>query len=173
MERKRKIANTSGQAAMEFIIVSVVIFFFLFLLLSMAIVFVVSSYLDYATFMAARTYKTGAAQQSSQERVAREIFLAYFDKVNGIARNPQIQFIRTDPNSVRTEGILTSWEIDMFYLPPVFVGANGPTGRIRLSSEAHLGRDPSSVECQGFFSNFARRFGVSEDFAEIMEDNGC
>lgn len=173
MRSKRNKPKNSGQAAIEFIVVSVVIFFFLFLLLSMAIVFVVSSYLDYATYMAARTYKTGAAFQSSQERVAREIFLAYFDKVDGIARNPQIDFVRTNPNSVRTEGIVASWDIDMFYLPPVFVGANGPTGRIRLTSEAHLGRDPSSDECNSFFTNFAARFGVSEDFAQIMEDNGC
>jgi hypothetical protein len=171
--KKGKKNLPAGQAAIEFIIVSVVIFFFLFLLLSMGIVFVVASYLDYATFMAARTYKTGAFQQSSQERAAREVFNGYFDKVNGIARNPQLQFVRTDPNSVRTEGLVASWDIELFYLPPFFVGTNVPPSTIRLTSEAHLGRDPSSAECQGFFSNFASRLGVGEEFAEIMEDNGC
>jgi Flp pilus assembly protein TadG len=162
-----------GQAAVEFILISVVIFFFLFMLLSMSIVFVVSSYLDYATFMAARTYKAGAFEPASQERAARSVFLAYFDKVNGIARNPQLEFVRTQANNVRTEGIVTSWNIDLFYLPPVFLGANGPTSAIRLTSEAHLGRDPSSAECSDFFVSFLRRFGVGEEFVSDMEDNGC
>jgi hypothetical protein len=63
--------------------------------------------------------------------------------------------------------------MDLFYLPPIFVGEGAPS-RIRLNSEAHLGRDPSHDECRAFFRAFGSRAGVSdENFLEMMEDNGC
>lgn len=162
-----------GQAAIEFIVVVVVIFFFLFLLFSLAMLFAISSYMDYATFMAARTYKTGAFKESSQFRNAQTVFNSYFDKVSGLARKPSLEIVRTDPTSVRTEGLLASYDVDLFYLPPVFMGSNTPGSVLRLNTEAHLGRDPSFEECQNFFTSFAAKFGVSSDYAELMEDNGC
>ncbi len=168
--RKRE---ESGQAAIEFIAISVVLFFFLLFFMSISILLVVSDYLEYATFMAARTYKSGASRPEIQRQNATEVFKSYFEKIQGIARRPTIEFIRTEEDNVRTEGLLTSYDIDMFYLPPVFTGAEVPS-RIRLNSEAHLGRDPSAEECRAFFQGFASRAGISDGaFISMMDDTGC
>ncbi len=163
-----------GQAAIEFIAISVVLFFFLLFFLSLSILLVVSDYIEYATFMAARTYKSGASRQAIQQRNAQIVFNAYFEKIQGIARKPNLDFVRTDQNNVRTEGILASYDMDLFYLPPVFAGALSPPSRIRLNAEAHLGRDPSHDECRAFFTQFGGRAGVNDpNILEMMEDNGC
>ncbi len=169
-----KLKNKRGQAAIEFVAISVVLFFFLLFFLSLSILLVVSDYIEYATFMAARTYKSGASRQVIQQRNAQIVFNAYFDKIQGIARRPNLDFVRTDQNNVRTEGILASYDMDLFYLPPVFAGALTPPSRIRLNSEAHLGRDPSHEECRAFFNQFGQRAGVDDpNILEMMEDNGC
>lgn len=174
MNLRRTKKGQSGQAAIEFIAISVVLFFFLLFFLSISILFVVSDYIEYATFMAARTYKSGASRQPIQQRNAEIVFNSYFDKVQGIARRPNLEFIRTEEDNVRTEGLMASYDIDMFYLPPVFVGGGGTPSRIRLNSEAHLGRDPSHEECRSFFTGFGQRVGVTDpNILEMMEDNGC
>ncbi len=170
---KRK-KSERGQAAIEFIAISVVLFFFLLFFLSVSILLVVSDYVEYATFMAARTYKAGASSEAKQREKAQLVFDTYFNKIQGIARRPNLEFIRTDQNSVRTEGLLSSYDIDLFYLPPVFIGGNGSPSRIRLSSEAHLGREPSFTECRAFFQSFGSRMGITgQGLIEMMEDNGC
>jgi hypothetical protein len=173
MNKKTK-KSQRGQAAIEFIAISIVLFFFLFFFLSVSILFVVSDYIEYATFMAARTYKSGASRQPIQQRNAEIVFKSYFDKIQGIARRPNLDFIRTEPDNVRTEGLLASYDIDLFYLPPIFAGSTTTPSRIRLNSEAHLGRDPSHEECRAFFTKFGERVGVADaNFIEMMEDNGC
>ena len=57
--RGYKKLNEKGQSAIEFIVVVVVVFFFLLFYLSFSITLIASEYVDYATFMAARTYKSG------------------------------------------------------------------------------------------------------------------
>src|SRR5205085_145667 len=96
----RRKNNEKGQAAIEFIAIAVVLFFFLLFFLSLSIVLVVSDYIEYATFMAARTYKSGASRQAIQQRNAQIVFNTYFEKIQGIARKPNLDFIRTDENNV-------------------------------------------------------------------------
>jgi hypothetical protein len=166
--------SEKGQAAIEFIAIAVVLFFFLLFFLSISLLLVVSDYVEYATFMAARTYKAGASREAKQRENAQLVFDSYFSKIQGIARRPNLEFIRTEQDNVRTEGILSSYDIDLFYLPPVFVGSTGVPSRIRLNSESHLGRDPSFEECRAFFESFGSRNGIaSEALIEMMEDNGC
>ncbi|MBY0370290.1 hypothetical protein K2X33_06355 [bacterium] len=163
----------SGQAAIEFVAISVVLFFFLLFFLSISILLVVSDYVEYATFMAARTYKSGNSREAIQQRNAKLVFDSYFEKIQPVARRSNLEFIRTETNNVRTSGILASYDMDMFYLPPVFTGADGPASRIRLNSETHLGRDPSFQECRGFFDRYSSFAGSNVGILEMMEDNGC
>lgn len=158
--------NQSGQSAVEFMIITVVIFFFLLFYMSLSFTLVASEYVDYATFMAARTYKAASFSREVQEQQAREVFLQYLNPIDSIIRSPQIRFT---PN-----GTQSSFQVDLFYLPPLFVG-NAPTpSRITLESESLLGREPSNIECKEFFSSFADQFGVGQTFfADLMEDNGC
>ncbi|MBI1859300.1 MAG: hypothetical protein HYR96_00065 [Deltaproteobacteria bacterium] len=173
---KNRLKNRSGQAAIEFIAVVVVIFFFLFFYLSLAIVLTVSEYMDYATFMAARTYKSGFSTEDYQKRYAKEfVFKSYTDKINpSIARNFDLEFAQLDPNDEQTKGVVASYDIDLFYMPPMFVTDGAPPSRISLKSEAYLGRDPAFQDCTGYFQDFLSRMGISGGgLVGLMEDNGC
>ena len=178
MKLKRKNRKgESGQAAIEFIVVVIVIFFFLFFLLSLSMAMVVSDYVEYATFMAARTYKSGYSSRGAQERFARRVFTAYTERIDPVARNFQLRFVNVGEGSDLTAGVLTTYELDLFYLPPLFItGDDVPVSRITLRSEAVLGRDPAFEDCTNFFRNFNNRFGLGITDAvslEQMADNGC
>lgn len=176
MTLSRLKTDQRGQAAIEFISVIVVVFFFLFFYLSLTITLVMSQYMDYVTFMTARTYKSGYSSEEFQERNAQRVFQSYVDRVTGVIHNPQLEFIRSDPSTPQRAGVVASYDVDLFYLPPLFVGDAVPGGRVTVRSEARLGRDPANAECVGFFRDFARRFNLSLDgtaFLEQMADNGC
>lgn len=172
----KKARGTSGQAAIEFIVVVIVVFFFLFFFLSMSFLFVVSDYIDYATFMAARTYKAGLSSEAIQEQRAQEVFNSYVQKVQGLARNFQpLVFTKLDPQDEQSSGVVSTYDIDLFYLPPLFLGEQLES-RITLQSEAHLGREPSGSDCENFFIQFGRRNNLGVDgnaLVERMDDTGC
>lgn len=176
MKTLKKNRKESGQAAIEFIIVVIVVFFFLFFFLSISILIVTSEYIDYATFMAARTYKSGFGTREVQESNARKVFLEqYMPNVQGIARNIRLDVVNGTGGN-QTEGVVASYDMDLFYLPPLFVGNNLPPSRITLQSEAHLGRDPSGADCRTYFDNFSKQFNLGIDGTSLvqqMEDNGC
>jgi len=172
----RLIRKKDGQSAIEFMTVMMVIFFFLFLFLSLSILIVISEYVEYATFMAARTYKATSKSPDLQFENAKKVFESYTSKIEGIARNFNLKEMMADSGQEQTSGVIATYDIDLFYLPPIFAlgGAKNPSS-ITLSAEAYLGRDPSYDECQNFFVNLARRvFGFDNPrLIEQMEDNGC
>lgn len=176
MKRDLKKHNQSGQAAIEFVIVVLVVFFFLFFFLSISILIVTSEYIDYATFMAARTYKAGFGTKEVQQSNARKVFLEqYMPNVQGIARNIRLEFVNATDDE-QTSGVVATYDMDMFYLPPLFVGNKIPPSKITLQSEAHLGRDPAGADCRAYFDNFAQQFKLGIDGTSLvqqMEDNGC
>lgn len=167
--------NERGQAAIEFLVCVVVIFFFLLFYLSMCILMVTSEYMDYATFMAARTYKSAYGSEASQEANARIVFDAYTNNVQGIARNMQLNFTEANPGDPKSGGVEAYYDIDMFYLPPVFISDDPPPSRIRLTAEAHLGREPGFQDCEDFFTRFIRDLNIAnmDQFSSEMDDNGC
>lgn len=174
MNARRK--NQSGQAGIEFVAIMIVIFFFLFFFLSLAITLIISDYLEYATFMAARTYKAYASTPGKQEEHAQLVFDKYFEKVRGIARpGGPLQFLASDESDNNTQGVIATYNIDLFYLPPIFIPSGVPASTIQLRAEAHLGRDPTFQECQKFFDDFgAKTLGIQNtNLIDQMEDNGC
>jgi hypothetical protein len=171
---RRNLKNKKGQVAVEFILVSVVVFFFIFFFASISILIVTSEYIEYATFMAARTYKSMFGSPEVQQRNAQLVFDSYKKNVEGIARNFKLEFVNGDSGN-QDAGVVVQYDIDMFYLPPVFLKNNQPS-RIQLTSEAHLGRDSTNAECQQFFNEFSQRAGLGLDGSALinqMEDNGC
>ncbi len=169
--------NRKGQAAIEFMVCVVVIFFFLLFFLSLAMLMVTSEYLDYAVFMAARTYKAGGGSEAGARERANNVLGKYTDKI-ALVRNYRLNFTKTIPNDEQTAGVELQYDMDLFYLPPLFVDAKSGAweNRITLTSEAHLGRDPGNEECRQFFEQFVRTVpGLigNPDFAIRMEDNGC
>ncbi|MBM4316088.1 MAG: hypothetical protein FJ116_01245 [Deltaproteobacteria bacterium] len=168
--------NEKGQSAIEFIVVVVVVFFFLLFYLSFSITLVASEYVDYATFMAARTYKSGNIDRDSQEEAARRVFTQYLSPVESIIRKPQLNFSPTNV-AFQTEGVTATYEVDLFYLPPVFIkDGSAPPSRLPLSSQTLLGRDPPLTECLNFFQNFVGTMGLNVGntfLVNLMDDNGC
>ena len=156
----------------------VVVFFFLLFYLSLCILLVTSEYMDYATFMAARTYKSAYGSEQSQEANARTVFDSYTSKVQGVARQFSLSFIQTQPGDEQTKGVEASYTMDLFYLPPIFVGASGadvPPSVLRLTTESHLGREPGFEDCHNYFEGYVRQLNVPgmDRFIDEMDDNGC
>lgn len=171
---KKTRQSQKGQSAIEFIVVVVVVLFFLLFFLSLSILLVVSEYVEYATFMSARTYKSMFSTKDVQQQNARIVFQSYMDKVQGIARNAQLTFVEGD--NPQSAGVQATYNIDLFYLPPVFLPFGGPPSRINLKTETRLGRDPSYQDCFNYFSDFAQRMGLNIDgtgYLRQMDDNGC
>lgn len=163
-----------GQAGVEFMVIMLVIFFFLFLLLSLSILFVISDYVEFATFMAARTYKAGASREEMQFQHAQEVFQSYTDKIQGIATNFTLERAQISPDDNQTAGLLSTYDISLFYFPPLFMLGGMPNPRVKLATDTFLGRDPSYEECQSFFQSLGKKLGIdSSYFWEQMEDNGC
>lgn len=173
MRRDRK--NQGGQAAIEFIVCMVVVFFFLLFYLSLCILLVTSEYMDYATFMAARTFKSAYGSEQSQQNNAQIVFDSYTQKIQGVARKFSLNFTQTNPDDEQTKGVEASYSMDLFYLPPIFVPGDIPPSELRLTSEAHLGREPGFQDCLDFFAGYVRKLNVPgmERFSEEMDDNGC
>ncbi|MBI4404918.1 MAG: pilus assembly protein [Deltaproteobacteria bacterium] len=168
--------SRTGQAAIEFIMVVVVVFFFLFFFLSTSIVLVVSNYMDYATFMAARTLKTGYSNPARQMALAESVFRSYVEKIGAIVKGTTLTQISVDPSDLNTAGLEASYRINRYFLPPVYLPGSEYNAILTLQSEAHLGRDPSMEECKNYFKNLTSRFGISisnELYWENMDDNGC
>lgn len=165
-----------GQAALEFIVVIIAVFFFLLFYLSLSMLFVVSDYIEYATFMAARTYKSGFSNRDYQEKYARQVFNTYVSKIQGIATNFNLQMIDV-PENEQTSGVIASYDIALFYLPPLFVLGGTPIpSRLTLTSEAHLGRDPAFEDCLNYFNTYSQKNGLgieNSQFIQQMDDNGC
>ena len=99
---KKLLKKQDGQAAIEFITVVVVIFFFLFFMLSLSITLVVSDYIEYATFMSARTLKSMYSTDAVQDRLARQEFFKYAERVQGIARNFSFEIKQKEINDEQT-----------------------------------------------------------------------
>lgn len=178
----KKLKDKKGQSAVEFIVVSVIVFFFLLFFLSLAFTLVLSQYMDYATFMAARTYKAAHSSPQNQRERARRVFLDYFEpvKANALVKSvSELQFITAEPGGRehQSEGVRVTYEVNLFYLPPLFA-KDQISSTLTLTSESFLGRDPTNEECKNFFSDFANRIGVNlrsggGDLTSRMEDNGC
>jgi len=192
--RIRSKKSAAGQTMVEFLISVIVIMFFLFLMLSLAILMVTSEYLEYAAFMAARTYRTGYSTAASQKQRADLVARQYVANVGNLLSGvPNIEVIdgnetgvpnlaNVGPKGAGIAGVRISYRMPLFYLPPVFAGSFADPN-ISLVTESFYGRDPSADEACGGDDSFFRRFlqrvapnlnGTNPALvAGQMEDNGC
>jgi len=175
----KKIKSKKGQSVVEFVSVIMIVFFFLLFFLSLSFTLVLSQYMDYATFMAARTYKASHSSPENQREKARRVFNSYVQWLNNNAllkSISELEFIAADPGgrSHQSEGVRVTYEVNLFYLPPLFA-KDRLSSTLTLTSESFLGRDPTFQECKGFFRDFTRRIGFTLNSSDLdkMEDNGC
>jgi hypothetical protein len=179
----------------EFMISVLVVAFFLFLMLSLAILMVTSEYMEYAAFMAARTYRAGYSTEASQRTRANLIAQQYVANVANLLSGGTADIEVIDGNDAGAPrldspvgdqgglaGVRITYRMPLFYLPPVFAGTFIDPN-IQLTTETFYGRDPSAQEAcdssQGYFRRFLEQVGANlgsaniEDVVGQMEDNGC
>ncbi len=171
-----RLRRRSGQSAIEFIVVVVVILFFLLFFLSLSILLVTSDYVEYATFMSARTYKSMFGSQNDQRVNAKTVFDTYVSRIQGVGRNFKLSYVGGGQRGEQAAGVRATYDIDLFYLPPLFMTTNIPKSSITLSTETRLGRDSSYEECFNFFDKFVQKFPIGiggSKYVGLMDDNGC
>lgn len=187
---KKRIKNQSGQAAIEFIVVVVVVFFFLLFYLSLCMGMVLSEYVEYATFMAARTYKAAYTGPNNQREYADRAFRNYF-YFQGRPDQPKIpetllkvgspQFEDGGPRGdQKTAGVRVDYEVPFFYLPPIFLppadqSEIGNSTKLTLTARSYLGREPTLEEVKGAMQRIAgdkKLFDSTSKLIEQMDDNG-
>jgi hypothetical protein len=179
---------TEGQSTVEFALTMTLFMGFTFFLLRVCLVFSFGNYVQYATFMAARSYLSAGKDVSDQEKRARFV-LGYMlkrsayqtraDKFPSIAKgfkgaDSDFPGLDLGPGSLYREGSDdTLWMLGVRYtftskLFPIAIGklkgagSAEAKGEIELTSESWLGKEPSADEC----------ISAMEQINGIF-DNGC
>lgn len=196
---KKAKRSESGQAAVEFMSVVIVFFFFLFFLASFALVLVLSSYMDYVAFMTARTFQSATgdvgtngvsdvtiaeaparagATPSTQFQHAVSVFNDYVGPLSPtVIRNATLTIVQNTSRE-QVSGVQIRYELNLFYMPPIFLGNAAPSSRVTLTSEARLGREPTTRECLAFFTSYMSKFGIPStvngaSVQDKLDDSGC
>lgn len=164
--------SSSGQGLIEFILTLFAFFTIAFMYVQISLGFGAANYFQYATFMGARAYLSGAKDADSQRGNA----IAVMEKMtqpNGKERFPNIAKSSDNGNEpkgvtiggpahgvapgtaeARTknweQGVTYKFKMRMYMIPIVKAPTNGKGSELELESQSWLGRDPTFVECQKY-----------------------
>lgn len=163
-----------GQGVLEFIVVSASIIFFIFMFVNLCYVFLVSEYIDYSVFMAARSlFASHQAHQGTctlgspvptQECMAQLTLESMLKLDSGGVFGPLVKFRTTSEEAVQAKaqypnprnkdnlvaGVKVEYEVPLFLIPPLGVLKKEDISRVtRVSvvSETYLDREPTQDEC--------------------------
>jgi hypothetical protein len=164
----------SGQALLEFVLMLTLTLGFVFFFLQLSFLFAWGSFVQYSTYMSARSYlAAGRDQDEQRERAASVIrrmlkqgIVSSSDRFPGFARGVgggELTGVQIGPGSLNAggdstqswmDGVRYTFRSSLFLLPLGGARVNGVT----LTSEAWLGREPSYEECTreldgSFFDN--------------------
>jgi hypothetical protein len=171
---KRNRNNQQGQAIVEFALTLILLSSFVLFIYQLAMFFAVSSYIQYATFMSARTFFAASDSKQTQMENAKTVFRGMMDhrEFKGFIKpvdgeDPQVNFAENP-----TERGL-SWKDGVSYqfkgkIPLAPFGITGDDAWINLTSESWLGREPTYFECKQQLSE-----GGQGGKSQITFDNGC
>lgn len=182
--------NARGQSTVEFamtlsLLVAVILFF-----LQVSLVMAFGSYVQYATFMAARSYLSGEVDAAQQRQKAVDVVVQMLkkgpgqegvDRWPGLGRgvsdsNPAGALIGPGPQFSSSRDPTLSWQDGVRYtfrsrllMMPLLKGQDSLAGdsmqTIDLTSESWLGREPTQSECLGGIAAASGGRGIV--------DNGC
>lgn len=174
--------SESGQSTVEFALTMILISGFMFLFFQLSMLMGFSSYIQYATFMAARAYLAAGPTAEDQQNRARIVIQQMLQR-GGQDRLPTIakgngggdagvpglsfdapQFNAKDRNYSWMQGIRYDFKGRVFLMP---IGKSATTkpgaSSVSLTSESYLGRETPTDACQAEMQN--RGGGIY--------DNGC
>jgi hypothetical protein len=164
-------ARESGQSLIEFALSIFLVFGLLFFFIQLALVLSWGSYVQYATFMAARAYESGGVSKADQIDRAQEVLVRMVKR--GISSNadrfpmiaqgyegedPTVKGMSIgggptfDPGNYDLswmQGVRYTFRSRLFVLPIGRPGTppDAKKGQAILTSESWLGRDPTYQEC--------------------------
>ena len=185
----------SGQSTLEFVLTLILLIGFVLFYTRFAYFLGYANLVQYATFMSARAYESGAASRDDQETAAENVIVALLKKGQGqrnterfaIARAENVgsprgarigngaNFVATDESFSWQQGVRYGFRGELF----VSLFGSTPTqasvapgenpGTVKLTSESWLGREPTEEECREELNT------RSSNGIRLVEgpDNGC
>lgn len=174
--------SESGQSTVEFALTMILISGFMFLFFQLSLLMGFGSYIQYATFMAARAYLAAGPTADDQQERARTV-IEQMLRSGGQDRLPTIakgdgasgggipglsfdapQFNAKDRNFSWLQGIRYDFKGRVLLMPIGTGSATKPgAASLSLTSESYLGRETSAEACRAEMQN--RGGGIY--------DNGC
>jgi hypothetical protein len=177
--------SESGQSTVEFALTMILVSAFMFLFFQLSMLMGFGSYIQYATFMAARAYLSAGPTAEDQVNRARTVIQQMLKAPGGTGKDRIPTIVKGDggddgtvqglsfdaPNfnkSARNyswmRGIRYSFKGRVFFMPIGTGAVTKPNASwLSLTSETYLGRETSSEECKAEMQN--RGGGIY--------DNGC
>ena len=170
--------NNGGQAVIEFILGLLIVISFFFFYVRLSAVFAISNYIQYATFMSARTLASSAKDQMVQEENAKQVLQSMVSgKFKGLiqAKSGDGMFVG-DGNYFTSLGPIEEWNHGASYqfsakLSFYPFSANDQAVMLDLTSESWMPRERSEDECQKAKARIEAMTGVQN--VKVEWDNGC
>lgn len=170
----KKIIYSRGQSTIEFLLTLSFTFGFVFLYAKLAFNYTNGYLLQYATFMASRSYlvyDTGSVDESGQDINARN-----FAETNVFAKIvPQASLGLKANHPGQSRGSLYTGLYYDFVQEFSYNNLIGGRVPMHFRSESFLGREPTRSECLRRIGNSFKNLAAVDDFPlnATLEDNGC
>ena len=187
--------NEAGQSTLEFVLTIILLMGFVTFYTRFAFFLGYANVVQYATFMSARAYQSGAESIDDQKKAAENVIVALLKKGEGqrnterfsIARGENggsprganigqdtANFVATDDDFSWLQGVRYSFRGQLFVnlfgsRPTQASAASGASpGEVKLTSESWLGREPTAEECRRELATRSSNGNRPE-----APDNGC
>ncbi|MBI3543152.1 MAG: hypothetical protein HY075_07755 [Deltaproteobacteria bacterium] len=179
-----------GQGTIELILTFFAFFTIFFMFVQVSLSFGVANFIQYATFISARAFLSGAKNKGDQEKAASDYLAATVGGSSGgrfksIAQpeggSSEVDgaFIgstsRAKPapsedarTSMWEQGVTYSFKVRL-YMAPLIPGVGKGDNKVLLESQSWLGRDPTEEECEAVLQKRAKLGGARQ----ALFDNGC
>ena len=187
-DRRRRLGGRRrqvGQSLLELVITLFAFFTIFFMYVQVSLSMGVANFIQYATFMAARSFVSGWQDQRRQTLAAEGVIERMLksgggERFRGIIQDGEAAIgpsPRARPSS--PDARKTSWEQGVtykfkirFYMVPLIRGLSGDkASQMELESQSWLGREPTEDECVTFMETTGPgRAGIRNAF---VYDNGC
>lgn len=178
-ENTGKIRNTDeGQAVIEFVLGLLVVISFFFFYVRLSAVFAISNYIQYATFMSARTLASSASDQGVQEENAKQVLESMVQgKFKGLIKPKSGDSMMVGSGSYyNTLGAIEEWNHGASYsftakLSFYPFSSQGQSMLMDLTSESWMPRERSEAECRAAQGKIEGMIGLPN--MKVEWDNGC
>lgn len=166
--------NQSGQTMIEFTLMMIATSFFIFLHMNLAYVYMMIEYIDFSTFMSARTAIAADVDWNRQKQKAQNVLNTMLAGKVDLSQGEQIlgdglikilhssSSIKSsqDPSELyKGKNLIqvnVKYSVPMYVFPPIFFKVDPGLSRINLVSESYLRREATYEEAMRYYEEFAK-----------------